>query len=260
MARAIKQAPPREGDELDRMRMACRIATRVLRAASSLVEPGMTTADLDGEVGRLIREQGAVSAFLGYRGFPAQCCLSVNDAVIHGIGNRRRLQFGDVLKIDVGVRFQGFVGDIAMTVAVGGVSTNVQKLMDTTAQALYKGISAARSGASVMSIGREVFGCASQAGFGVVREFCGHGVGRNVHEEPQIPNYPDPTNRSKLRPGMTVAIEPMITLGDPSVEILADGWTVVTRDRQVAAHFEHTVLITDSEPEILTRDEGNPLY
>jgi len=260
MARAIKQVPLKEGDELDRMRMACRIATRVLRGAAAAVQPGLTTAELDSEVGRLIREQGAVSAFLGYRGFPTQCCLSVNEAVIHGIGNRRRLQFGDLLKIDVGVRYQGFVGDIAMTVPVGGVSTSFQKLVDTTAQSLYKGISAARAGASVMAIGREVFGYASQAGFGVVREFCGHGVGRNVHEDPQIPNYPDPMNRAKLRPGMTVAIEPMITLGDPSVEILADGWTVVTRDRQVAAHFEHTVLITESEPEILTRDEGSPLY
>ena len=260
MARTIKQVPLKVGDELDRMRIACRIATRVLRGAAAMVQPGLTTAELDSEVGRLIAEQGAVSAFKGYRGFPAHCCLSVNEAVIHGIGNRRRLQFGDVLKIDVGVRYQGFVGDIAMTVGVGGVSTSFQKLMDTTAQSLYKGISAARPDSSVMGIGREVFQCATKAGYGVVREFCGHGVGRNVHEDPQIPNYPDPSNKAKLRPGMTVAIEPMITLGDPSVEILADGWTVVTRDRQVAAHFEHTVLITESEPEILTRDEGTPLY
>lgn len=260
MARSIKQVPLKEGEELDRMRMACRIATKVLRRASELVEPGLCTADLDAEVGRFIRENGGVSAFHGYRGFPAQCCLSVNEAVIHGIGNRRRLQFGDLLKIDIGVRYQGFIGDLAMTVPVGGVSTHFQKLMDITVQSLYKGISAARAGASVMAIGREVHACATRAGFGVVKEFCGHGVSRNVHEDPQIPNYPDPLNRAKLKAGMTVAIEPMITLGDPSVEILADGWTVVTRDRQVAAHFEHTVLITDSEPEILTRDEGNPLY
>jgi methionyl aminopeptidase len=260
MARSGKQVPLKQGEELDRMRAACRIATRVLRAASALVRPGIATADLDQEVGRLIREQGAVSAFLGYRGFPSNCCLSVNEAVIHGIGNARRLQFGDLLKLDVGVRFQGFVGDIAMTVPVGGCSASFQKLMDTTAEALYKGISAARADSSVFEIGKAVHQCAAGSGYGVVREFCGHGVGRNVHEDPQIPNYPDPTNRTKLRAGMTVAIEPMVTLGDAAVEILSDGWTVVTRDRQVAAHFEHTVLITDSEPEILTRDEGLPLY
>jgi methionyl aminopeptidase len=260
MARAIKQTPLKGGDELDRMRSACRIATRVLRSAAAMVQPGLTTQELDQEVGRLIRAEGATSAFLGYRGFPANCCLSVNEAVIHGIGNRRRLQFGDLLKLDVGVRHLGFVGDIAMTVAVGGGSTSFQKLMDTTAEALYKGISEARADSSVFAIGKAVHRCASASGYGVVREFCGHGVGRNVHEEPQIPNYPDPANRARLRPGMTIAIEPMVTLGDPAVEILADGWTVVTRDRQVAAHFEHTVLITESEPEILTRDEGKPLY
>ena len=186
-------------DEIRAMRAAGRIASKVLRGAAQAASPGMTTSELDARVGQLIASHGAVSAFLGYRGFPAQCCLSVNAAVIHGIGDSRRLQFGDLLKIDVGVRYQGFIGDVAMTVMVGGGSPQHQKLLDTTVQALYEGISAARAGSRVMDIGR-------------------------------------------------------------AVEILDDGWTVVTRDRQVSAHFEHTVLITDSGPEILTRDEESQLY
>lgn len=242
------------------MREAGRLATRVLRGASRLVAPGLSTRDLDVEVGRLIASYGATSAFLGYRGFPANCCLSVNEAVIHGIGNQRKLQFGDLLKLDIGVRYAGFVGDVAMTVPVGGTSTSLQKLLDITAQSLYLGVSAARSGSRISDIGRAVYGCATAAGYGVIREFCGHGVGRSVHEEPQVPNYVDSTNSAKLRSGMTIAIEPMVTLGSPAVEILGDGWTVVTKDRQVAAHFEHTILITDSEPEILTKDDESPLY
>ncbi len=180
--------------------------------------------------------------------------------MIHGIGDGRRLQFGDLLKIDVGVRYQGFIGDVAMTVIVGGGTPRFQKLLDTTIQSLYEGISAAQAGARVVDIGRAVERCVVGAGYGVVREFCGHGVGRNVHEEPQVPNYVDPKSVTRLKSGMTIAIEPMVTLGNAAVEILDDGWTVVTRDRQVSAHFEHTVLITDSGPEILTRDEESQLY
>jgi methionyl aminopeptidase len=247
-------------DEIRSMRAAGRIASKVLRGASELAVPGLTTQELDAKVGQLIASHGAVSAFLGYRGFPGQCCLSVNEAVIHGIGDSRRLQFGDLLKIDVGVRYQGFIGDVAMTVMVGGGTPQFQKLLDTTIQALYEGISAAQAGSRVMDVGRAVERCVSGAGFGVVREFCGHGVGRNVHEEPQVPNYVDPKAVTRLKSGMTIAIEPMVTLGSPAVEILDDGWTVVTRDRQGSAHFEHTVLITDSGPEILTMDEESRLY
>jgi methionyl aminopeptidase len=247
-------------EEIRAMRAAGRIASKVLRGAAMMAAPGLTTRELDVEVGRLIASHGSVSAFLGYRGFPGQCCLSVNEAVIHGIGDGRRLQFGDLLKIDVGVRHQGFIGDVAMTMIVGGGSPKFQKLLDTTIQSLYEGISAAQSGARVSDIGRAVERCVVGAGYGVVREFCGHGVGRNVHEEPQVPNYVDPKSVMRLRSGMTIAIEPMVTLGNSAVEILDDGWTVVTRDRQVSAHFEHTVLITDSGPEILTRDEESHLY
>jgi methionyl aminopeptidase len=260
LARIMGRPSIKSPAEIASMREAGRIATRVLRAASRLVVPGLATRDLDAEVGRLIVAEGATSAFLGYRGFPSHCCISVNEAVIHGIGDRRRLQFGDLVKLDVGVRWRGFVGDIAMTVPVGGTSPEFQKLMDTTVDALYMGVSAAKDGARVSDIGRAVQRRVEADGFGVVREFCGHGVGRSVHEEPQVPNYADPTNQGRLRAGMTIAIEPMVTLGGAAVQVLDDGWTVVTRDRRVAAHFEHTVLVGETGPEILTRDEESPLY
>ena len=242
------------------MRESGRIAARVLREAVGLVTPGLTTRDLDREVGEIIRRHDAVSAFLGYRKFPAQCCISVNEAVVHGIGNERRLQFGDLVKLDIGVRYQGFVGDVAMSVAVGGCSPLGQKLMDVTVQALYEGISFARPGNRVSDISRAVQGRVEDNGFSVVREFVGHGVGRAVHEEPQVPNYVDARSNAKLKPGMTIAIEPMVNVGGAAVEILADQWTVLTKDRQLSAHFEHTVLIGDDGAEILTKDELPALY
>jgi len=247
--------------EIDSMRKAGVVAARVLREAVSLVTPGVTTRQLDQWIGEVIRQHGATSAFHRYRDFPGQCCISVNEAVIHGVGNDRRLQFGDVAKLDVGVRVNGFVGDVAMSVPVGGCSPLAQKLMDVTVQALYEGVSFARAGNRVNDIGRAVQTRVQAHGFGIVREFCGHGVGRSVHEEPQVPNYVDPEKgNTRLRAGMTIAIEPMVTVGDPAVEVLADKWTVVTRDRQLSAHFEHTVLVTDGEPEILTTDGLPGLY
>lgn len=246
--------------EIAAMREAGRLAAVVLRSAAGLVQPGITTAELDSKVGGLIADQGAVSAFLGYRGFPGQCCISVNEAVVHGIGNSRRLQFGDLVKLDIGVRYKGFVGDVAMSVAVGGCLPAGQKLMDVTTQALYDGISAARAGNRVSDISRAVQRRVETAGFSVVREFVGHGVGRSVHEEPQVPNYVDLRNDVRLRAGMTIAIEPMVNAGGAAVEVLGDRWTVVTKDRQLSAHFEHTVLVTDGEAEILTKDGSTPLY
>lgn len=236
------------------------MAARVLRDAAAMVVPGLTTGHLDASVGKLIEGYGGVSAFLGYRDFPAQCCLSVNEGVVHGIGNGRCLQFGDVVKLDIGVRYRGFIGDVAMSVAVGGCSPSAQKLLDVATRALYQGISAARIGNRVSDISRAVQTQVENNGFSVVREFVGHGVGRQLHEEPQVPNFVDRRSNERLFPGMTIAIEPMVNAGDAAVEVLSDGWTVVTRDRQLSAHFEHTVLITEGEPEILTRDGGAPLY
>ena len=251
---------PKLAQEIALMREAGRVACRVLRQAAQKVEPGITTRELDKQVGEFIKLQGATSAFLGYRGFPMQCCLSVNEAVIHGIGDQRRLQFGDLLKLDVGVRYKGFVGDVAMTVAVGGCTPRDQDLMDVTIKSLYAGIASARPGKKVWDIGKAVESVVEAAGYGVVREFCGHGVGRSVHEDPQVPNYPDRSSKTVLLPGMTIAIEPMVTAGKPAVRLLDDQWTVVTVDGRVSAHFEHTIVITDSEAEILTKDDEAPLY
>ncbi|MBX3733001.1 MAG: type I methionyl aminopeptidase [Verrucomicrobiae bacterium] len=250
----------RSETELGYIRNAGALAARVLREASALVTPGLTTRDLDARVGEIIRNHGAISAFFGYRNFPAQCCLSVNEGVVHGIGTDRRLQFGDLLKMDIGVRHRGFVGDVAMSMAVGGCSPLAQKLMDVTLEALHLGIAQARPGNRVLDISRAIQGHVESNGFSVVREFVGHGVGRTLHEEPQVPNFVDERNTARLRPGMAIAIEPMVNAGQPGVEILGDRWTVVTRDRQLSAHFEHTVLITGGDPEILTRDGTSPLY
>ena len=246
--------------EVEAMRQAGRLAACVLREAAGLVRPGVSTRDLDRQIGGIIQAHGAISAFLGYRGFPSQCCLSVNEAVVHGIGGDRRLQFGDLLKLDIGVRYKGFVGDVAMSVAVGGGSLLAQKLMDVTVGALYEGIFAARPGNRVSDISKAVQQRVESAGFSVVREFVGHGVGRSVHEDPQVPNYLDGRSNARLKPGMTIAIEPMVNVGAAAVEVLADQWTVVTKDRQLSAHFEHTVLVTDGEAEILTKDGLPPLY
>ena len=251
---------PKTQSEISILRKAGQIAARVLRDASELVTPGVTTRELDRRVGELIQSHGAISAFFGYRNFPAQCCLSINEGVVHGIGNDRPLQFGDLLKLDIGVRYRGFVGDVAMSMAVGGCSPLGQKLMDVTVAALHLGIAQARDGQRVTAISRAIQQHVEKSGFSVVREFVGHGVGQTLHEEPQVPNFVDDRNTSRLKAGMTIAIEPMVNVGQPGVEILSDRWTVVTRDRQLSAHFEHTVLITDGDPEILTQDGMSPLY
>jgi methionyl aminopeptidase len=189
---------------------------------------------------------------LGYRKYPHHTCISVNDEVVHGMAGNRELLFGDIVSLDVGVIYNGFVGDTARTVAVGGCGVLAQQLMDVTERALYEGIAAAVPGNRVTDISRAVQKYVESNGFSVVREFVGHGVGRSMHEEPQVPNFVDPKSNQKLRPGMTLAIEPMVNAGRPAVKILKDGWTVVTQDGSLSAHFEHTVLITESEPEILT--------
>ena len=216
------------------------------------VQPGRTTGEIDRLAGEMMRERGCKSAFLGYRGFPGQTCISVNEEVVHGIGGARRIQPGDIVKIDVGIVLNGFIGDNATTVAAGEVDRETLRLLAVTEQSLYEAISHARAGRRLADLCGSVEAYVRPRGFTVVREFVGHGVGRRLHEEPQIPNYRPQGKSAVLMPGMTLAIEPMINAGQPGVRILDDGWTVVTADRKPSAHFEHTVLVTDGEPEILT--------
>lgn len=237
------------------MRAAGAVAGAVLAETAAWIKPGLTTLQVDLHAADLIRKLGARSAFLGYKRYPCNICISVNEEVVHGIASDRRLQFGDLVSLDVGVLYHGYVGDTARTVAVGGCSPEAQKLVDVTESALYEGIAQARAGHRVVDISRAIQQCVESHGFGVVREFVGHGVGRSVHEDPQIPNFVDSGSSPKLRAGMTLAIEPMVTAGDPAVEVLRDRWTAITKDRRLAAHCEHSVLVTDGEPEILTWPE-----
>jgi len=216
------------------------------------VKPGVTTRQMDGFAAERIKFYGGKSAFLGYRKYPCHTCISVNEEVVHGLANDRELRFGDIVSVDVGVNYKGFIGDNARTVAVGGCGVLAQRLLDVTEQSLQLGIAAAKPGNHVTDISRAIQDYVEGNGFSVVREFVGHGVGRSMHEEPQIPNFVDRKMDQKLRTGMTIAIEPMVNAGSADVKILKDGWTVVTRDGSISAHFEHTVLVTEGEPEILT--------
>ncbi|MFN7139382.1 MAG: type I methionyl aminopeptidase [Limisphaerales bacterium] len=245
--------------DLEAMRPACAVAAAVLDEVAAFVRPGLTTREIDQFAAERIKSYGAKSAFLGYRKYPCQICISVNDEVVHGLADTRRVDFGDIISLDVGVYYNGFVGDNARTVAVGGCDVAAQRLMDVAARSLDEGIAKAIAGNRVSDISRAIQSYVETNGFSVVREFVGHGVGRKVHEEPQVPNFVDGKSSPKLRPGMTLAIEPMVNAGKPDVKVLNDGWTVVTRDGSLSAHFEHTVLITDSEPEILTCREKMPL-
>jgi methionyl aminopeptidase len=244
--------------DLDLMRPACMVAGTVLEEVAAFIKPGLTTRQVDEFAAKRIKQHGAKSAFLGYRKYPCYTCLSVNEEVVHGLAGDRELRFGDIVSVDVGVFYKGFVGDTARTVAVGGCGVAAQRLMDVTEHALYEGVAAALPGNRVTDISRAIQTYVEGNGFSVVREFVGHGVGRSMHEEPQVPNFVDPKSNQKLRPGMTLAIEPMVNAGQPGVKILKDGWTVVTQDGSLSAHFEQTVLVTESEPEILTWPEKMP--
>jgi methionyl aminopeptidase len=244
--------------DLEAMRPACRIAAAVLNDVGAFIKPGVSTEQVDRFAAERIKAYGARSAFLGYRKYPCHACISVNDQVVHGLAGSRVLKFGDIVSLDVGVVHGGFIGDTAKTVAVGGCEVLAQRLMDVTEQALHEGIAQAVPGKCVADISRAVQNHVESNGFSVVREFVGHGVGRSMHEEPQVPNFVDGKGSPKLRPGMTLAIEPMVNAGSPGVKILNDGWTVVTQDGSLSAHFEHTVLITEREPEILTWPEKMP--
>jgi methionyl aminopeptidase len=244
--------------DLETMRPACTVAGTVLNEVAAFIQPGATTKDVDEFAAGRIKYYGAKSAFLGYRKYPCHICISVNEQVVHGLAGVRQLRFGDIVSLDVGVVYHGFIGDTARTVAVGGCSAAAQNLMDTTEKSLYEGIAQAVAGKKIADISRAIQNFVERNGFSVVREFVGHGVGRSMHEEPQIPNFVDGKSSPKLRPGMTIAIEPMVNAGLPAVKILNDGWTVVTQDGSLSAHFEHTVLVTEAEPEILTWPEKMP--
>jgi methionyl aminopeptidase len=244
--------------DLEAMRPACAVAGAVLEDVAAFIQPGATTKDVDEFAASRIKYFGAKSAFLGYRKYPCQICISVNDQVVHGLAGPRTLRFGDIVSLDVGVLYGGFIGDTARTVAVGGCSVLAQKLMDVTERALHEGIAQAVAGKRVGDISRAIQDHVEGHGFSVVREFVGHGVGRSMHEEPQVPNFVDGKSSPRLRPGMTLAIEPMANAGSPGVKILNDGWTVVTQDGSLSSHFEHTVLVTETEPEILTWPEKVP--
>ena len=237
------------------MRASCRLARKILEELVLRLEPGLTTGQVDEWAGQIINQYGARSAFFGYRKFPGQLCISVNEEVVHGIGGPRRLAYGDVVKLDVGILLNGWVGDTATTVGLGAITPARQKLLERTQASLHAGIQKAKSGARLGEISHAVETTVKAAGYSVVKEFVGHGVGRKLHEEPQIPNFGRANSGPILRPGMTLAIEPMVNEGIDEVRILKDGWTAVTADRRDSAHFEHVILITEGEPEILTQIE-----
>lgn len=239
--------------ELQLMREACRISAMALKVAGEAVEPGVTTAEIDQIAYKLIKRMGAEPNFLNYNGFPATACISVNNEVIHGIPSKSRvLKEGDIVSIDLGAKIHGYNGDNAATFACGKVSPEAQRLMDATRESLYEGIKQAKPGNRIGDIGSAVQRYVESRGYSVVREYVGHGVGARLHEDPSVPNFGTPGRGVRLLPGMTLAIEPMINEGTHKVRTLADGWTVLTQDGKLSAHFEHSVAITPDGPVILT--------
>jgi methionyl aminopeptidase len=238
--------------EIEKMRAANALVAGVLAELAAMVAPGVTTRDLDEVAERLVREGGAEPAFKGYRGYPATLCASVNEQVVHGIPSSRRLVDSDILSLDMGVKLNGFFGDSAVTVPVGDITEDAQRLLTVTQEALEHGIAQVRVGNRISDIGHAIQLHVESHGFSVVREFVGHGIGAALHEEPQIANYGEPGRGPRMAEGMVLAIEPMVNMGRPAVKVLADGWTAVTRDGSLSAHFEHTVAVTRQGPLILT--------
>ena len=239
-------------DDLARMRVSNRLAARVRDEVAKWIRPGVTTREIGAYAADLIRQAGGQCAFLGYRGFPGTICISVNDEVVHGIPGPRRVEIGDIVSLDIGVLINGFFGDTATTVMVGVTDPGWIRLVRVAQQALHAGVEKAVCGNRVSDISYAVQSTVEKAGFTVVRDFVGHGIGRELHEDPQVPNYGKPGKGVLLRTGMTLAIEPMVNMGKASVKVMEDGWTVRTRDRKPSAHFEHTVAISNAGPEILT--------
>ena len=244
--------PIKRPHEIERMRRAGEAAAHILNELSALVAPGVTTGEIDHAASQLMSEAGVRSAFLGYRKFPGHICISLNEEVVHGIGGARKIAYGDVVKMDVGVSKDGWIGDTATSVPVGIIEPETEKLLMVTEDILRGAVELARPGNKVGEISHYVESEAARHGYSVVREFVGHGVGRQLHEDPQIPNFGKRNSGPKLKPGMTLAIEPMINMGKSKVRVLSDKWTAVTDDGLPSAHFEHTVLVTDNLPEVLT--------
>ena len=239
--------------ELAKMEVANRIVAEVLEGIKERVAPGVETRELDELAEAMCRDRGVEPAFKGYRGYPRSVCISVNEEIVHGIPGPRRIKAGDLVSLDFGVKYQGYYGDAALTVAVGEVTPKAKVLMEATEKALYAGIEQAKVGKRLTDISHAVQTVVEGAGFGVIREFVGHGIGRSLHEDPQIPNFGPPGRGPLLQAGMTLAIEPMTSMGGWQVKILQDGWTAVTQDGSLAAHYEHTVAVTENGPLILSR-------
>ena len=239
--------------EIELMKAPGRIVAQILREMGEMLEPGITTWDIDRFAESRIKDLGAVSAFKGYHGFPACVCISVNEEVVHGIpSKKKKLGEGDIVGLDFGVHVDGWYGDSARTFPIGKVSPEVRKLIEVTEKSLALGIEACRVGSRVFDIGHAVQSCVEAAGFSVVREFVGHGIGRALHEDPQVPNFGSPGKGAVIKEGMVLAIEPMVNMGSHRVAVLDDGWTAVTQDRKWSAHFEHTIAVTGAGPVILT--------
>ena len=245
----------RSATEIERLARVNELVAHVLEELKSLVVPGLTTADLDAVAERRLGEAGAEPAFKGYHGYPATICASVNEQVVHGIPSKRPLVEGDIISIDMGAKLEGFYGDSAVTVAVGRVTEEANRLLSVTEGSLYEGLAAVKPGARVSDIGAAVQSHVEAHGFSVVREFVGHGIGTKLHEEPQIPNYGPAGRGPRLSEGMVLAVEPMVNFGKPAVKVLGDGWTAVTKDGSLSAHFEHTVVVTGNGCRILTNRE-----
>ena len=241
------------GRELKIMKEACSISAGALEVAGKAVEPGVTTAEIDRLAEEYIRRRGGEPNFKNYEGYPATACISINNEVIHGIpSEKRKLRAGDIVSIDLGAKFDGYHGDNAATFACGDVSAEAKRLMDTTRESLYEGIRAACAGGRIGDIGHAVQSYVEARGYSVVRQFVGHGVGTHLHEAPEVPNFGIPGRGIRLMPGMTIAIEPMVNAGGYDVKVQPDGWTVLTKDGSLSAHFEHTIVITADGPKIMT--------
>lgn len=239
-------------EEIEKMAHSCAIVAKTLKAIKDIVQPGKTTKDIEQFADNYIREHKAIPAFKGYRGYPASICASVNNEIIHGIPSQRVLKEGDILGIDLGVYKDGFYGDAAYTFPIGKIHVDAEKLLRITEEALYTGIEQARPDNRVSDISHAIQTYVESKGFSVVKAFVGHGIGRELHEDPHVPNFGRPGRGPRLQPGMTLAIEPMVNQGDCDVTILDDGWTAVTKDGKLSAHFEHTILVTSVKPRILT--------